>query len=176
MNFNPQTTLELINAINTANTNSGSHTITLRSGGIYSIAAANNTMDGSNGLPSITNSNTITIIGNGATICRDSGSDFRIFHVSAGGHLTLQGLAILNGNITGSGGGFYNKGTLIIKQCKIKGNDAGTGVTFGGAIENRPSGSLTVSNSIFDGNRAGTGGAIHNESGSITSDQYLYNQ
>ena len=70
--------LDLINAITTANANSGSATISLASSCVYTLIAANNNQ---NGLPII--ANTIVINGNNATITRDTSKpDFRILYVS----------------------------------------------------------------------------------------------
>ena len=119
MQFNPQTSAELISMIITANANPGPHTITLRSGGTYSITAVNHTTNGATGLPSITK--TITIIGNGATIRRDGSTEFRLFHIGLGGELTLQGLTVQNGKLTGgAGGGLFNRAKLTSINVRLK--------------------------------------------------------
>jgi hypothetical protein len=97
----------LIAAINTANGNGQPDTINLAAGGTYTLTTEDNDEplgDGPNGLPPVTSQ--ITINGNGATIQRnpsfdcpvdDGSSDFRIFHVTDSGALTLNDLTVSNG-------------------------------------------------------------------------------
>ena len=82
---------DLINAINTANSNGESDTITLTAGCTYTLTAPNNYWYGPTGLPPITS--IITINGNGATILRNtSSSNFRLFYVG--------GINVLTGTLT----------------------------------------------------------------------------
>jgi CSLREA domain-containing protein len=118
-------------------------------------------------LPSITDS--LTINGPGAnllTVRRDTGGNYRIFTINTGQTVTLSGLTITEGNVTGSGGGIRNSGTLTVTNCQISGNTAST---FGGGIFNN--GTLTVTGSTIANNNAngsgGTSGGIDN-SGSLT--------
>ena len=137
-------------------------------------------------------STNIDIEGPGAnllTVRRDTGGYYRIFTVSSGATDTLSGLTITNGaartNMTDSGSGIANSGTLTLNNVVISGNQAPqSGVAGGiynggnltlnystvsyndggggaGGIEN--DGVLMLNNSTVKGNRAGwTGGGILN--------------
>jgi hypothetical protein len=99
---------ELIAAINNANASAGADTITLLND--ITLTAINNTINGANGLPSITSD--ITIIGDGHAISRNtSAPDFRIFHIGATGNLSLESLTIRDGRITGTSGVVGSGGT-----------------------------------------------------------------
>ena len=150
---------ELIDAINTANSNGQPDTINLAPSCTYTLTTTNNTTDGSNGLPSITSE--ITINGNGATIERSSSDLFRIFHVAITGTLTLNDISIANGNPGDyRGGGVYNEGVLNVNNCTFSGNRA----TYGGGIYNESTeGRVNISNSTFFDNEVtlGGGGICH---------------
>ena len=172
----------LINTIIAANTNGQDDTIDLATNGTYVLTARNN---GLNGLPAIAadGGHKLTINGHGSTIMRSTAGGtptFRIFYVNSGANLTVDSLILSNGNPgTFHGGAIYNDGEtanvfLTITNCTFSGNSG----DYGGAIFNDgyqdPSfpahvAVLTVSNSKFTQN-TGTqyGGAIWNESGSIT--------
>src|SRR5882724_763497 len=152
----------LIQAINTANENGQENTIELEAG-IYSLTAINNMTDGPNGLPSITSTLTITgaelegvvraaenelpplPIGITTVIERNalgSPPPFRLFHVAAGGVLTLEVLTLRGGD--GSlGGGLLNLGTLTIRDSTLVGNRA----QVAGALFNN--GTFTMTNSTL---------------------------
>ena len=91
----------LIAAINNANGMPGEHVITLDPG-IYALQIVDNTTDGPNGLPSIKRSIQIQASADDppTIIERDPGTSqgFRIFHVSAGGELTLEGITVQRGS------------------------------------------------------------------------------
>ena len=67
---------DLIADLNAVNTAGGTHTLILAPGTTFSLTKANNTTDGANGLPVIggTKAVNLTIVGNGDTIERVSGS------------------------------------------------------------------------------------------------------
>ena len=152
--------------------------------------------DGRNGLPSIESE--IVIEGNGQTIERDDGlgcsfddssdpDEFRIFHVSFLGSLTLNDLTLKNGCVDGTGNearggaifvesdelfssaGFccfgsgepFGAGTLTLNNVTIEDSSANYD---GGAINLMDATSITATDSSFDGNFAAEdGGAIHLE-------------
>ncbi|MEO2091191.1 MAG: hypothetical protein ABGY75_17145, partial [Gemmataceae bacterium] len=137
----------------------------------------------------ITSGQPIVIRGSGQKITRVPGStlptDYRLFAVSSGNHLTLEDVELVNGRAV-VGGAVYNSGTLTLNRCTLTGNtatggnydvpDVGTFFTqaFGGGIFNS-FGTLTVTNSTFTGNAAlvasalpGRGGGVANESGTVT--------
>ena len=102
---------------------------------------------------------------------------FRIFHVTPGHTVVIQGLTISNGFATGGapgvwGGGIYNDGsTLAIANCVISGNSTGSPGSGAGIFNNANNSGhadLTISNSTVSGNSAASlnnnssGGGIHN--------------
>jgi uncharacterized repeat protein (TIGR02543 family) len=114
-------------------------------------------------------STSVTIMGTGAnnlTVTRDGmAPQFRIFHVVPGKTVTISGMTISNGNITGlsypagAGGGVYNDhSSVTLSGCAISGNNA----DYGGAAMNDSlsSGSATmnVDGCLFNGNAASFGG------------------
>lgn len=185
--FTPTTTAELVNAIQTATTTPGSHTINLAAGRVYTVGVANNGIvaEGSaNGFPIITNGTDLTITGNGATIARDATSGtpaFRFFAVS-GGTLRLRDLTLRDGLIRGKsganagptapggdggvghGGAIYNSGTLDLRGVTLTANAATGGV---GGMGGSSSGNTLGGNGGLGG--TARGGAIYNSSaGSAT--------
>jgi hypothetical protein len=174
----------LVEAINTANFNNEDNTIFLESAN-YTLTAVNNNSNCGSGLPSITSKIIINGAGAGNTIIeRDSNAPgFSIFHVAAGGDLTLNGQrisgglctgcfggginndgtlkitnSIISGNYCGVGGGISNGGTLIVTNSTISSNDASPDA--GGGINN--GGTLIITNSTISGNIAMEGGGIIN--------------
>ena len=168
----------LIEAIDNANADAAIHadcpagtgadTIFLQSDALYFLTAVNNTVDGANGLPSITG--TLTILGNGASIIRNttaSPPDFRLLHVASTGNLTLDHVNLRYGRVdpTGTnqlllgGGAILNRGELTIRGGSVSFNHAG----FGGAIYHAAiSSTLTITGASFSYNTAETaGGALY---------------
>ena len=103
--------------------------------------------------------------------------DFRVFNIGAGSTVTISGLTISNGRLTGAtspnpfiaqGAGIFNSGNLTLLDSAISGNNIVV-LGEGGGIHN--SGTLTVSGSTFNGNTIGnvqgSGGGIFN-SGTLT--------
>nr|WP_263013019.1 tandem-95 repeat protein [Ancylothrix sp. D3o] len=159
----------LIAAIAAANTNNQADTINLAQGGTYTLAAANN---GVNGLPvisldSFNLTNTLTINGNGATIQRSTAAgtpNFRFFQNNA--VLSLAGLTLRNGNPANAGGAILNNGfALTITNSSLISN---TGTT-GGAVSITSGVVVEIINSTFSGNSATTasGGAINVGNGTV---------
>jgi hypothetical protein len=122
----------------------------------------------------------ITISGPGAAnLAVDGNARSRVFHVGSGTTVTISGLTIRNGRVTGnfpagSGGGIYSfQATLTLNDCAIRGNSApyGGGVT-NDAYSDEEGGSwavLTISNSTLSGNSAGyDGGGVFSTSGRWT--------
>ena len=120
----------------------------------------------------------ITISGPGAAnLAVDGNARSRVFHIGSGTTVTISGLTIRNGVVTGnfpagSGAGIYSfQATLTLNDCVITGNSA----TYGGGVTNdayndEKGGSwavLTINNSTLGGNSAGYDGAgVFNTSGS----------
>ena len=168
-------------AIVAANT-SGGGVINLASGCTYSLTSANNTLPGigANGLPVITTP--ITINGGGGTLIAGNNSNFRILAISGqtGGSLTLNGITITGGNISGDGpagfgGGILNlAGTLTLDHSVVTGNTAsgaGGGIASG-TMDPGPGATLTVNNSEVSSNTVPPsgmgGGGILNLAGTLT--------
>lgn len=166
----------LVMSINDANVNGPAvDTIELDPGCIYQLGTVDNTVDGNNGLPSITTS--IVINGNGATVRRSTGAQkaaIRLFHVSPGGELVLNNLILLDGlgmeppdvtdPVRNSGGAVYNAGTLTVNSAQFVANRA---KLKGGAIFN--AGAMNVVDTTFENNGTNigdepgeSGGAIYN--------------
>ena len=158
---NPAVT-SLRKAITAANSMAGDDIINFSVTGTINLTGA---------LPDL--SSNIQIQGPGAaglTVRRDTGGDYRIFTVTGGPTVVLDGLTISNGHVGASyfnafGGGVYNApgGSLTVTNCTLSGNSAG----YGGGIDNC-SGTLTVSNSTLSGNSSLIGGAIDNQGGTLT--------
>ena len=133
--INVSGTCSLVNAINSANTDtsigtctagSGADTIYLEAGTTYSLTTVNNTAWGDTGLPAITS--TMTIVGDwklGAIIQRTGSTAFRLFVVGVGASLTLRDLTLTNGLALGAAGGASDDGGA-----------GGGGSGAGGAIRN----------------------------------------
>jgi hypothetical protein len=112
----------------------------------------------------------LTISGPGAqllTVTRaQNASHFRIFHITPGHTVIIQGLTITNGYINFgfvAGGGIYNDhSNLTVNKCIITGNSAHSQGGFsGGGIGNNAgfsgSASLTINDSIISGNNVDDG-------------------
>jgi len=124
----------------------------------------------------ITIDKNLTISGPGAaqlTVARsnEGGPNFRIFQITAGTTVTIDGLTVSNGRADDDeeGGGIYNQGTLNLTSSTISGNSASEG--YGGGIYN--SGTLNLTSSTISGNSALSllfpdGGGIYNERGTLT--------
>ena len=119
----------------------------------------------------------ITVEGNGHTI--SGNGRYRIFVVGEAGDLTINDLNLVNGRARDGdpecipgidwtddvGGAICSSGELTVSDSSFNGNSAGAG----GAIYSRGDGaSLTVSGSSFSGNSADYGGAIRIHSGTAT--------
>jgi hypothetical protein len=172
--FYAATASELIADINAANKAGGANTIVLTAPTTspYVLTAVNNTTNGANGLPVISGggkkvaADNLTIVGNGDTIERSSGTPFRLFGVASGASLTLENVTLLNGYATvqqttatswsAEGGAIYNQGTLVLSGATIGGSTAVSIYTWnaaGGGVWSN--GSLTVENStVIEGNSA----------------------
>ncbi|TET30660.1 MAG: hypothetical protein E3J69_11220 [Anaerolineales bacterium] len=170
----PCSTDFLIVSINNANSNGpGTDTIDLDPGCVYELGIVDNTIDGNNGLPSITSS--IVINGNKATIRRSTGaqkSAIRLFHISPGGDLVLNDVILLDGlgmeptNVTdtirNSGGAIFNDGDLTVNNSLITANHARR---KGGGIYN--AGTMTINTSTIRNNETNIGNEPDESGGGI---------
>jgi hypothetical protein len=176
----------LIASINDANGMPGEHIINLEPG-IYTLQIVDNITDGPNGLPSIRRSIRIQASADDppTVIERDPGAgSFRIFHVSVGGELDLDGVTVQRGNLVVFGGpGIFNRGVTTLQDSIVTdaSGDAGAihnigalnvfrsiiadNVTHfrGGGIHNGPGGNALVENSTVAHNLTTDGGGIFNQ-------------
>ncbi len=105
-----------------------------------------------------------------------AGSNFSIFHVSAGGNVNISGLTITKGNPSHDGGGIFvdNASLLFLANCAVVGNSAnsaGALTASGGGIAAGGLGSpnVIVVRSTISGNSAtNDGGGI--AAGNLTVD------
>lgn len=169
----------LVDAINRANADPHHTTIRL-AGGTYSLSAIDNLTNGANGLPTIISTLTIKAGGEGATLARAAGAPpFRLLHVGSTGRLTLEGIQFIGGasldtpSFERRGGALRNDGgTVTIVNCLFDNNHAPFG--DGGAVFTSL-GTLTLSDSAFVRNGAGTGGALVNDRGLVTVTRTRFN-
>ncbi|WP_204103914.1 MULTISPECIES: DUF4347 domain-containing protein, partial [Spirulina sp. CCY15215] len=147
----------LIAAINSANGNAVTDTINFA--GNITLTAVENSIDGSNGLPSITAAQKLTINGMGNTLARDAAAPgFRLLHVALGADLevnetTLSGGLANSGGFGSYGGAIFNRGTLAVNNSTVSGNSAGG--NGGGLFAFND---ITLTNSTVSGNSAGFNG------------------
>jgi len=139
-------------AIAQANSASGADTIQ------FASELADQTITLTQGELKITDDLTITGLGaDQLTISGNSSS--RIFEISGGVKVKIEGLSLVNGRLA-----ILNSGNLIIEACTLANNSA----YAGGAIQNA-GGDLAIKDSTLAYNRAsGYGGGIYNSSGSLT--------
>lgn len=135
--------------------------INLADEGGYSLLEA---QDGGNtGFPAITGN--VTITGRDTLIARETGNQtetppFRLFHVTPGARLRLEGIRLEQGRLDGGalGGAVLNDGRFEADRSVFRDNAA----VRGGALAN--AGTAEILRSAFLDNRAGTsGGAVFND-------------
>ncbi|HET6576381.1 MAG TPA: choice-of-anchor Q domain-containing protein [Fimbriiglobus sp.] len=113
----------------------------------------------------LTISDSVTITGPGAdllTVNRAAATNFRIVRSTAKS-LTVSGMTISSGSVTGIGGGLYSLGTgsaVILNAVTISGNTAagGGGLFVGGAGATANLNAVTISGNTATGTGLGTGG------------------
>lgn len=94
----------------------------------------------------------------GRNVILDALGASRIFHVQAGGSLTLRGLKLTGGSETNGGAIFIQGGELKLYQCRIANNRASG---WNGGFS---SGTTTYLNG-----QPGSGGALHNQGGRVAA-------
>ncbi|MCA9300306.1 MAG: hypothetical protein KDA28_14645, partial [Phycisphaerales bacterium] len=111
------------------------------------------------------------IIGLGASSLTVSGNgQSRVFHVTSGANVVLNGLKITGGTGTGDGtnggGGIWNDGAnLSLERVWITGNET----PYGGAGVWNYSGNMTIVDSTISGNEAQVyGGGVYNDVSDLT--------
>ncbi len=98
----------------------------------------------------------------GVTVSGNENS--RVFDIQPGTTLSMRAVHVIDGAVSGDGGGIRNAGTLALQECELASNEAGDG---GGAIENTGTLSLTACTLVANSASVG-GGAIEHASGVLT--------
>ncbi|MEO0854521.1 MAG: choice-of-anchor Q domain-containing protein, partial [Cyanobacteria bacterium J06648_11] len=106
----------------------------------------------------------VAIDGESTNITLDANGASRVLRIDDGDNanaiaVSLSGLTLTGGSTSGSGGGIFNRESLLLADSTVSGNSA---ADDGGGIFNRFSTS-TISNSTVSGNSAGDGGGIFND-------------
>jgi CSLREA domain-containing protein len=119
----------------------------------------------------VTSALTITGVSATSTIVEGGGDGTRadrVFHVLAGGDLTLSRLTVRDGRATSAatalGAGILNENVLDLSECVIADNDANAG---GGLFNNL--GTVTIDECTFSGNAAQDPGPTNAQGGAIFS-------
>ncbi|HBL44740.1 MAG TPA: hypothetical protein DDZ90_15240, partial [Planctomycetaceae bacterium] len=163
-------------AIMEANALAGDSVIILGAG-VYDLTLLgsdeNSSLTGDLDITDTTGSLTILGAGSGQTIINAASltdERDRVFDIFSGADLTLQGVKITGGNVIGgSGGGIRNVGTLTLVNSLVDGNAA---EIDGGGILNGQlglQGTLILTNSDVTNNSAVDGGGIFNNDQSVIS-------
>lgn len=172
--FTPTTAVQLIDAINMANSNNADDVIDL-GGQTFTLTAIGSTTLGANGLPVIQSDNGHKLVIENGRVERstaDGTAQFRLFYISPGANLTLNRVTIANGNLPSNGGlgaqggGLFNQGVLTLNDCTVTGNSAGAvGGIYNRADDSATTATLILNRCAIAGNsaRIGGGGGIYNE-------------
>ncbi len=172
-------------AINAANNTGGSNTNcgALSSADDTITFSVSGTITLGSQLPNIVSGQGTLTINGGSNVTISGNSAVRVLQVDSSATLTLQNITIANGRASGAGeygGGVINNGTLTITSSTFSGNSSNPGSSFhgrGGAIDNRASATLNISNSTFSNNSIGAqqygggapgGGAIYHGGSQLT--------
>lgn len=148
--------------------------------GTYTLSIGGSDDTAQGGDLDITASVTITGAGAAATIVNAPYDNFepyaeRIFHILAGGSLTMSGVTVSDGQGVTQGGNILNAGTLTVTNVTVTANHPTAlfvqiNTSQGGGIYN--SGTLIVdTGSVISGNStisSGSGGGIYNANGAVT--------
>jgi hypothetical protein len=172
----------LIQAINDANTNGQVQNTIRLAAGTYTLTDVDNQTDGPNGLPSITSTLRIRVIGSGMA-CLERAStapSFRLFHVASAGDLTLRGLTLRNGVastssglLANSGGGLLNNGGVATIRDSVVADNHAAG--SGGGLYSS-GGTVTITNSAFVNNIGSTGAGLLNRGGTVIITESVFEQ
>ena len=121
---------ELIAELKATNAEGGANTITLVTGKQFKLDAADNSVNGPNGLPVVAAGNQLTIVGNGDTIQRKAAAtDFRLFEVAAGA-IGRQGLHKLRRLVH-----LIVRGEFTVVQIRCKRDEASRRETIGHLLD-----------------------------------------
>ncbi|MBX3427239.1 MAG: S8 family serine peptidase [Pirellulales bacterium] len=156
--------LTLRAAVQQANASPGSVIFLAPNNYVLSLAGAGED-SGLTGDLDVTGTFTIAVQGSGS-VTIDGGLLDRVFDVHPEAHLTLEGIAVTRGALTGGdGAGIRNRGTLTLIRSVVADNHS---MGNGGGIGNF--GELTVTDSTVTGNFAAlNGGGVYNSSTGVAS-------
>jgi hypothetical protein len=130
--------------------------------GIYHLSISpTGTDDETSGDLNITQDTTLVGAGAGSTIIDGGGLD-RVVHIAAGTTVTLQGLTIQNGAITGQSGlgaGLQNDGTLTLMDAVVADNGGMDATESGNAIYSQ--GALTLTRVVVHDNIGLADGSVY---------------
>lgn len=115
--------------------------------------------------PAVNIDSAITIQGQNVIVERDAAApEFRLLDVVVGGDMSLDGLTLRNGSVTGDGGAIHSLGNLTLNNTTVTASSASG---KGGGIFSQ-SGSVTLTHSHVTGNSStDNGGGIYTNSGSL---------
>lgn len=152
-------------AIIDANTNLENDTITLGTGTYVMTITGTNEDAAATGDLDITDVLTITGDGPGQTII-DANNIDRVFEIHYGAStVVISGVTIINGNVTGDGGGIYHYGdNLILINTDVSSNtaDYGGGIFVGSSNATLNGGQVRGNSATYDG------GGVYVEVGDVT--------
>jgi hypothetical protein len=142
--------------ISLANANAGANTIEFASNlsGLTITLAS----DAGSELELTNTSGTQTITGPAGGVTIDASGNNRVFQVGASVTASISGLTIADGDVSGSGGGLYNKGNVTLTNVTVSSSTAsgnGGGLYDGGV--------MTLTNVTLTGNSAGSGGGLQED-------------
>ena len=158
--------ISLREAITAANATTGADTITFNS--LFEIAQTISLTSSELGI-----TDSLTITGPGQELLTiDAQQNSRVMNFTAStGDLSLGGLTLTGGQITGLDGGgirFNSNGTLTLTSSTVSGNRSIGSTAEGGGIFTS-SGAVTLHSSTVNGNSSGSlGGGIRTSSGTVT--------
>jgi CSLREA domain-containing protein len=135
--------------------------------GVYTLTRSDSGNEDSSSTGDLDITGNLAIQGAGAatTIIKAIGFSDRVIQVISGA-VTISGVTIEGGNVTGNGGGIENDANLVLADSVITASQASE---QGGGIFNAASATLSITASTISGNQAATkGGGIANL-GSLTS-------
>ncbi|MBA2506823.1 MAG: hypothetical protein H0V29_12925 [Thermoleophilaceae bacterium] len=120
----------------------------------------------------------MTIRGAGAnstTVIRQPaipGDQYRVFDVSSAKVVSISGLTVTGGDVTGDGGGIRNSGNLTLNRVVVGGNNSSGG---GGGVFTISGATLEVTDSNVNDNNAGRGAGIY-AAGAVSLTRSLVDQ
>ncbi len=167
-------TLDTMKIVHNTSANDGGAILNRNILTIISTIISNNTAGDSGG--AIDNDGTTTVTVTGSSIKNNTaGGSSGAIDNDANGTLTITSSGISDNTTGSNGGAIDNNGTLIIANATLSGNTSTDNANgFGGAIQNTANGTLTITNSTLNNNSGvSSGGAIENRGTATITDSTL---